>query len=115
MANCSLVLAHLMISEAFYDMVVDHPSGLHMSIYNCGTHKFESALYQVFAESLGFRGLCGNLSYRLPRIFDLAAPYKLPDIPVKSPEFTLSFQESFRISYRGSDLSLVADNPWILK
>ena len=101
------------ISEAIDKVIVYHSDCLHVCINNCRTHEAESALFQIFAERIGFGGGRGNLLHQLPAVHFGLSPHKTPSERIKTPELFLNGEKCPRVAHSGLDFLTVANDSWI--
>jgi hypothetical protein len=101
------------ISEAVDEVIVHHSDCLHVCINNGGTHEAESALFQVFAERIGFSGGRGNLLHNFPAVhFGLSAD-KAPCVCIKTVELLLNCEKRPRVAHSRLDFLPVSNDSWI--
>src|SRR6266446_3972743 len=101
------------ISEAVDEVIVDHPDCLHVCMDNGGTHKTESALFQVFAEQFGFAGGHRDLLHDFPAVQFGFSTDKAPRVCIETVELLLNFEKRPRVAHSGLNFLLVSNNSWI--
>lgn len=79
-------------------VVIHHPYCLHKGIDDGGTHKFEPTGFQVFADPVGERRGCRNISHAFGRVDDGSAVDIGPQKAVKAAILFLNLQERFGIA-----------------
>ena len=115
MPEVSRLLAQFRVAETRNQMIVDHARALHEGVANGRADEAEAALLQIFAEGVGFGGLCREAFVGFPSVlFGLAAD-EAPDVGVEGAEFFLNFQEGAGVTDGGVDFEAVADDSGVAK
>jgi hypothetical protein len=96
-----------------HQVVVHQARGLHVGVDDRASHEFESALFEVFAQGVGFLACRGKLIHAAPAIDLGLAADETPDVFVERAEFVLHFEESLGIVDGRQDLQAIANNPRI--
>src|SRR5215475_8072401 len=109
------LFAELSVTEAGEEMVVDHASGLHEGVADCGANETETTLLQIFAHSVGLFCFGWNLFVLLPGICDRLATDKLPNIRIETSKLFLHSQKSARVGNCGVDFQTVANDAGIFQ
>src|SRR5207253_10375696 len=94
-----LCCGDLPISEAIDKAIVHHPDCLHVCINNGRTDEAKSALFQVFAERIGFGGGCRNLLHHFPAVYSVLSTHKTPDERIKTADLFLNTEKRPSVSY----------------
>ena len=82
-----------LITEAFHQVVVHHPGGLHEGVADSGAHEFKATLFQGFAHGIRFGCADGNLFDGFPVIDFGFTPGELPDESIETARFLLDFKK----------------------
>jgi hypothetical protein len=83
----------IFMPKTAHQMIVHHARGLHEGVTNRRAHKAKTALLQIFAHGVRFRGSSRDLFVRFPCVQLRPAPDKSPDVSIEGSEFFLDFQE----------------------
>src|SRR5262245_55040197 len=84
-----------------------------MCVYNSRTHEAESAMFQVFAEGIGFGRGGGNLLHDFPTIHFGLSTDKAPRVYIKTAELLLNCEKRPSVAYGRLDFLPVSNDPWI--
>src|SRR5260370_39485901 len=68
MPEGSRFLAQFRVAETRNQVIVDHARGLHEGVANGRADEAETALLQIFAEGVGFGGLCREAFVGFPSV-----------------------------------------------
>src|SRR6267143_3262628 len=110
MPEVSGLLAQFRVAETRNQVIVDHARGLHEGVANGRADEAETALLQIFAEDVGFGGLCREAFVGFPGVlFGLTAD-EAPNVSVKRAEFFLNFQEGAGVADGGVNFKAVAND-----
>src|SRR6267378_798989 len=110
MPEVSRSLAQFRVAETRNQVIVDHARGLHEGVANGRADEAETALLQIFAEDVGFGGLCREAFVGFPGVlFGLTAD-EAPNVSVKRAEFFLNFQEGAGVADGGVNFKEVAND-----
>ena len=91
-------------------MIVHHACGLHKCVANRGADETESALLQILAHGVRFRGSRRYTPWAAPRLPQRFPAGELPDVCVEAAEFALHFQKRPRVRNRGRNFQAIAND-----
>lgn len=122
--GCPIVLASLspiVLSErlalhmpiAMHQVIVHQARGLHVGVDDRASHELEPALFEVFAQGVGFLARRGELIHAAPAIDLGLAADETPDVFGERAELLLHFQESLGIVDGCENFQAVANDPRI--
>ncbi len=100
---------------AVNEMIVHQPRGLHVGINNRAPHELEAALFEIFAQCVGFLARGGELVHPFPAIHLGLAVHKAPNVFGKRTKFVLHVNKRPGIADRRDDLEPIADDAWVQK
>lgn len=89
-------------------MIIDHTRRLHVGIADGRADKLESALFQISAHRVGFRGAGRVVFQRAYVVNDRMAVDKKPDILVEAAELLLHVEKFLRVVDRSKNLGAVS-------
>src|SRR5882762_3420406 len=110
MPEVSRLLAQFRVAKTRNQVIVDHARGLHEGVANGRADEAETAFLEVFAEGVGFGGLCREPFVGFPGVLFRLAANEAPDVRVKGAEFFLNFQEGAGVTDGGVDFEAVAND-----
>ena len=70
-------------------MVVHHTGGLHVRIHDGAADKFETPLFQIFAQGLGLYRGGRKIGHRFPAVLNGFAANESPDVGIEAAELLL--------------------------
>jgi hypothetical protein len=96
--------------EAMHQVIVHQSGGLHVGVYDRAAHELEPALFEVFAQRVGFLARRGELIHSPPAVHLGLAADETPDVLGERAEFVLDFQKPLCIVNRREDFQAIADD-----
>jgi hypothetical protein len=106
---------HLPVSEAIYQVIVDHSCCLHERIPDAGAHDVNPRFFMSLLTASEFFGRCRDIGNPSAPVLHRCSTREPPDIDIEGPELLPDLEESLRVLDRRSDLQAIADDARVLQ